>query len=86
MNWLSIRRVRGTPTVVDFYTLVPESVVVQVRWPYGGGVLNVPWALHITHRGHTRRLWIVDATRLAQLVLWSTVAAVGLLAWRCSRR
>jgi hypothetical protein len=81
MNWLNIRRVRGAPTVVDFYTLVPESFVVQVRWPHGGGVLNVPWALHVTRRGHTRRHWIVDATRLAQVALWSAVAAMGILVW-----
>jgi hypothetical protein len=44
-------------------------------------VLNVPWALYVTRRGHTRRHWIVDATRLAQVALWSAVAAMGILAW-----
>jgi hypothetical protein len=81
MNWLSIRRVRGAPVVVDFFTLVPESFVVQVRWPHGGGVLNVPWAVHVTQRGHTRRHWIVDATRLIQWALWGAAATISILAW-----
>lgn len=77
MQWLSIRRQRGAPRIAGFYTIIGESLVVQVRWPGGGLVWNTPISVHIQRRGHTLRQPVVDITRLAQVALaLLTVAAI----------
>lgn len=69
MQWFSIRRQRGAPHIVGFYTITGESLVAQVRWPGGGLVWNTPTAIHVQRRGHTTRQRVVDVTRLAQIAL-----------------
>lgn len=69
MQWFSIRRERGAPRIVSFYTITGESLVAQVRWPGGGLVWNTPIAIHVQRRGHTTRQPVVDVTRLVQVAL-----------------
>lgn len=59
----------GEPWTVDERTLTPESQALVVRFPYGGFVWNRPSAVLVNENGATRRLPIVDVTRLALMVM-----------------
>lgn len=79
MPWFSIRRQLGAPQIAGFYTVIGESLAVQVRWPGGGLVWNTPVALHVQRRGHTEIHRIVDGTRLVQLAL--ALIVIGMFVW-----
>ncbi|MBW7882775.1 MAG: hypothetical protein H3C34_09075 [Caldilineaceae bacterium] len=69
MQWFSVSRHRGTSSVVGFYTLTPESLAITLRGPRFGLVWRLPLAVHVTRRGHTRVVPIVDVTRAIQILL-----------------
>ena len=66
--------------------LTLETLVLQLRWPSGGFVWNYPLAVHTTQDGATRRIPIIDVTRVAQLTLWTLTFLAGVLALTAHRR
>ena len=48
-------------------SLTPQSKALTIRLPFGGFVWNRPVAVLVEENGQTRRIPIVDATRMAQV-------------------
>ena len=48
-------------------SLTPQSKALIIRLPFGGFVWNRPVAVLVEENGQTRRIPIVDATRMAQV-------------------
>ena len=57
----------GAVVQVEGVSVIPRVRTVSVRWPGGGRVWNRPVALEVSHGGNTRRIPIVDVTRLVQV-------------------
>jgi hypothetical protein len=70
----------GEPVTVGNATVTTESQALVVRWPRGGWVWNRPLAITIETDGETRRVPIVDVTRMAQVVLWAASVAFVVVA------
>jgi hypothetical protein len=60
----------GTPVTVGEVTVVPQSRAVTIRFPYGGFVWNRPVTVLVEKNGQTKRLPVIDSTRLFQLGLF----------------
>jgi hypothetical protein len=58
-------------------SLTPQSQALTLRWGKGGWVWNRPVALLVETEGHSRRIPIIDVTRIAQVGLWG----VSLMVW-----
>ena len=65
----------GEPVTMGGTTLTTESQALVVRWPRGGWIWNRPVAITIEEGGETRRVPIVDVTRLVQVALVATSVA-----------
>jgi hypothetical protein len=74
------RTLSGEPVVVGGMTVTPQSQAVALRWPGGGWVWNRPVAVLVEQDGVTRRIPIVDVTRLAQLAFLGVGLGVWILA------
>ncbi len=75
------QRSTGAPIVAGGQTVTPEAQVLSVRWPGGGFVWNRPVALIVEKDGRTRRLSVIDLTRIVQIGLLSLAVAVLVLAY-----
>ena len=76
------RTMAGEPTTVGDTTVTPESSALIVRFPApidGGFVWSRPTAVVVRRGEETRRIPIVDVTRVAQLGLLVGTAALGLM-------
>lgn len=74
----------GEPVIVDDIAVTPQSQALTVRWPHGGWVWNRPVAVLVERGEETKRIPIMDVTRVAQLVLYSLslgFAVLGLVMW-----
>lgn len=76
-----IGRRPGVGRQIETRVLVPESLVLAVRWPGGGLVWNWPVALWVIDGDRVRHLPIIDVTRLAQLGLYVAAGVFLLMAW-----
>ena len=70
----------GEPVTVGNTTVTPEAQALVVRWPRGGWVWNRPVAITVEADGETRRVPIVDVTRVAQGALWAASVAFVVVA------
>jgi hypothetical protein len=61
--------VSASPVTVGDITVTPQSQAVTFRWPWGGLVWNRPVAVLVERGGETRRIPVVDVTRVVQLGL-----------------
>jgi hypothetical protein len=70
----------GAPVRHGNITVTPQAQVLSLQLPLGKGraafVWNRPVAVLVEENGHTRRLPIVDVTRLAQVALLVASALV----------
>ncbi len=64
-----VQTVSGQPVTVGSLTVTPQSQALIVRLPIGGVVWNRPAAILVEQNGTTKRLPIVDITRILQLLL-----------------
>jgi hypothetical protein len=71
--------VDGEPVSVGGTRVTPRARVLEIRWPGGGLVWNRPVGVTVERDGQTTRMSIVDATRVAQLVLGTFVALYSLM-------
>lgn len=67
----------GQPVTANGITVTPQSMAIQVRWPYGGWVWNRPVSIQVEKAGQTEQIPIVDVTRLIQLLC----AGIAILCW-----
>jgi hypothetical protein len=69
-SWMQLHTVHGTPVEASGLRVTPESQVLSIRLPFGGLVWHRPTAVAVEQGGQaTRRVPIVDLTRIAQLGL-----------------
>ncbi len=73
---LQVRTVSGNPVMVDSLTITPRSQALILQVPFGALVWNRPFEVLVQREGETRRIPIVDITRLVQIGL----LALGLVA------
>jgi hypothetical protein len=66
---LQVQTVLGQPVTVDSLTVTPQSLALIVRLPIGGFVWNRLAAILVEQNGTTKRLPVVDITRILQLGL-----------------
>ena len=77
----------GSVVQVGDVSVFPRVRAVGVRWPRGGWVWNRPVALEVAHGGTTRRIPIVDITRLVQVSMYViTLVLATVMAIRRTRR
>ena len=69
---ISLRTDYGPVRQIGSAVIVVESQALIARLPIGGFVWNRPVAIHLTQEGRSRRVRIVDLTRIAQLCLFGT--------------
>jgi hypothetical protein len=68
-------------------TVTPRSRALVVRWPRSGLVWNRPTAVLVQQEGQTRRIPVVDLTRILQGgLLGLAVLTAGANLLRCRRR
>ena len=65
----------GDRLTIGEVSITPQSQALIVRFPFGGWVWNRPSALVVEQGGQTKRMPIVDVTRMVQL----GVVGLGLL-------
>jgi hypothetical protein len=85
MDMLGAREASAEPVTVDDVTVTPRSRALVVRSPKGGFVLNRPTAVLVEQDGQTRRIPIVDVTRILQVGLLGLAvltASIGMLGFR----
>ena len=59
----------GDPVTIGDTTINTQSQALVVRWPGGGYVWNRPVALLVQNGQGSKRIQIIDTTRMAQLGL-----------------
>ena len=69
----------GDPVTVGDVTITPQSQALTLRWPHGGWTWQRPVAVLVARDGETKRIPIVDVTRMAQLVLLGLSGVLGVL-------
>jgi hypothetical protein len=74
--------VSGESVTVGDVVATPQSQALTVRWPCGGWVWNRPTAVLVARGEESKRIPIVDVTRVAQVGLYGlglVCAIVGLV-------
>jgi hypothetical protein len=78
-NIIQLETQAGPKITVGDASLTPQAQAVTLRWRGGGLVWNRPVALLIEQDNETRRIPIVDATRLAQISLLGSSVILTLI-------
>lgn len=72
----------GQPVAVGDLSIRPEAQALQVRFPWGGLVLNRPVGVLVDDGERVERIPIVDVTRTAQIFLLAMAGVFILMRWR----
>ncbi len=81
-DFLQLQTNSGDPIPIGDTTITPQSQALIIRFPFGGFVWNRPVAVIVDRAGESRRIPIVDATRLALIGLIAFSVIINLLAAR----
>jgi len=81
-----VREASAEPVMVGGVTVTPWSRALVVRLPRGGLLWNRPTAVLVEHDGQTRRIPIVDLTRLLQVGLFGVAVLAASASLRYRRR
>lgn len=68
-DMIQLKTITGDALTIGDVRVSSQSRVLIVRWPNGGLVWNRPVAVLVERGDETRRVPVVDATRMAQLGL-----------------
>lgn len=71
-DFIQMKTAVGEPIHIEQTMIIPETKVVELKFPFGGFVWNRPTAVTVAQHGRTETIPIQDVTRLALLT------AVGL--------
>jgi len=78
-EWVESQTHLGAEIVVGDRVITPQSQSLSIIGPHGGWAWNRPVAILVRQGKETKRIPIVDVTRLAQLALFgASILAVGL--------
>lgn len=69
----------GQPVIVENITVIPQSQALILRLPIGGFVWHRPTAVLVERDGATKRVPIVDITRILQLGLFGFSVVLSIL-------
>lgn len=69
----------GETVTVGDVAVTPQSQALTVRWPHGGWVWNRPVAVLVERGDETKRIPIMDVTRVAQLGLYGLSLVFAML-------
>lgn len=83
---ISLETWNGAPITAHGRTVILQSRALLLRWRNGGFVWATPAALLVQEAGVTRRLPIVDVTRIGLLALGALAALCGLASAAAQRR
>jgi hypothetical protein len=87
MDVVAAREASAEPVTIHGVTVTPQSRALVVRWPKGGLVWNRPTAVLVEQDGQTRRIPIVDVTRILQVgLLGLAILTAGASLLGCRRR
>lgn len=78
-NIIQLETQAGPKITVGDVSLTPQAQALTLRWRGGGLVWNRPVALLIEQDNETRRIPVVDVTRLAQISLLGSSAILTLI-------
>lgn len=78
-RWFALRTLDGDTIEAGEFRLTPQSVALTLRLPFAAFVWHHPRAVLVERAGHTTRLPIRDATRLAQLGLIGGCVLIALV-------
>lgn len=70
----------GHAVTIGQVSVTPQSQALIIRSPYGGWVWNRPVAVLVKQGGQTKRVPIVDVTRLVQVGLLGLSVACTVIA------
>lgn len=76
----------GEPVTVGDVTITPQAQALIIRLPFGGLVWNRPVAVLVEQGGQTRRIPIIDITRVVQLGLLGLSLAFAIFLVLSTRR
>lgn len=76
-NVLTWQRRTGEAIMVQGMRISPESLVLLIRLPFAGYVWNYPVSVLVERDGETKRLPIIDVTKVAG---WAALG-LGMIAW-----
>jgi hypothetical protein len=66
--------------------ITPQSETIGIDFPLGGLVWNRPVAVFVEQEGETRRIPIVDITRMTVLLLWGLTFVFSVFQIAASRQ
>ena len=72
-DFIQLQTSTGEKITAGNLSLTPQSKALTIRLPFGGLVWNRPVAVLVEENGQTRRIPIVNATRLAQVGVFALV-------------
>lgn len=72
----------GEAVTAGDVTVTPQSWALSIRLPFGGLVWNRPTAVLVSQNGRSRRIPVVDVTRIVVLAAVVMGTAVTILTWR----
>ena len=78
-DYIRLETTSAEPIVVGNTRITPQAQAFSLRFPFGGFVWNRPTAVLVERDGETRRIPIVDATRVAQIVLFGLVLTFSVI-------
>ena len=78
-EFIRLENTSAEPIVVGDTRITPQAQAFSLRFPFGGFVWNRPTAVLVERDGETRRIPIVDVTRVAQIVLFGLVLTFSVI-------
>ena len=68
-DFVQLQTTAADPVIVGDTRVTPQAQALVIRFPFGGFVWNRPIAVLVEHDDMTRRIPIVNVTRLAQIAM-----------------
>ena len=78
-DFVQLQNTAADPVVVGDTRVTPQAQALVIRFPFGGFVWNRPVAVLVERDDMTRRIPIVDVTRLAQIALLGSLLAFSVI-------
>lgn len=78
-DFVQLQTTAADPIVVGDTRVTPQAQALVVRLPFGGFVWNRPIAVLVERDDMTRRIPIVDVTRLVQIALLGSFFAFSVI-------
>ena len=78
-DFVQFQTTAADPVIVGDTRVTPQAQALVIRFPFGGFVWNRPIAVLVERDDMTRRIPIVDVTRLVQIALFGSLLAFSVI-------